>query len=243
MLLRIISLFLLGLVSLVWGQGSAENLARAQEGSGEESSPKQPTNKTSSFAGKMFESKAIQIKKHEGGQSELGKRLYASAGNSSYDGKQLQTSQECRYSGQKNEWSESGRSDFDGVIQENLRDRQEPLFQKKKEIQMIDLQSEEGPNWVTRRSPQYHKKNGELRLYEGRLVRVRERVNRQEDCTTRDLGAGKQEVFGPNEVKEMLKPKKELDAPQAALPSDQWVKAEPQSASRPVVADSSLSSP
>jgi hypothetical protein len=158
MLSRIISLFLLGLVSLGWGQGSAENLARAQEGSGEESSPKEPASKTSSFAGKMFESKSIQIKRHEEEQSELGKRLYASAGNSTYHARQLPTSQESRYSGQKNEWSESGRSDFDGVIQENLRDRQEPLFQKKKEIQMIDLQSEEGPNWVTRRSPQYHKK-------------------------------------------------------------------------------------
>jgi len=243
MLSRIIPLFLLGLVSLGWGQGSAENLARAQEGSREESSPKQPNNKTSSFEGKMFESKSIQIKKYEEGQSELGQRMYASVGNSSYHAGQLQTSQESRYSGQKNEWSESGRSDFDGVLHSNFRAGQASDFQKKSEIQMNDLTSKEGPNWVTRRSPQYHQKDGELRMYEGRLVRVRERVNRQEDCTTRDLGAGKQEVFGPNEVKEMLKQKKELDGPQPALPSDQWVKAEPQSASRPVVADSSLSSP
>ena len=243
MLLRIISLFLLGLVSLGWGQGSAENLARAQEGSGEESSPKEPTSKTSSFAGKMFESKSIQIKRHEEEQSELGKRLYASAGNSSYNARQLQTSQECRYSGQKNEWSESGRSDFDGVIQENLRDRQEPLFQKKKEIQMIDLQSEEGPNWVTRRSPQYHQKNGDLRMYEGRLVRVREKVSREEDLMRRDLGVGKQEIFNPDEVQKMLKPKNKRDELQTISPLDQQVKVESESAFQPVAVDSSLDSP
>jgi hypothetical protein len=243
MLSRIISLFLLGLVSLGWGQGSAENLSRAHEGSGEESSLKEPNRKTSSFAGKMFESKSIQIKRHEEEQSELGKRLYASAGNSSYDAKQLQTSQECRYSGQKNEWSESGRSDFDGVIQENLRDRQEPLFHKKKEIQMIDLQSEEGPNWVTRRSPQYHQKNGELRMYEGRLVRVREKVSREEDLMRRDLGVGKQEIFNPEEVQKLLKPKNKPSELQTILPSDQQVKAESESAFQPVVVDSSLDSP
>ena len=243
MLLKTVLLFLLGIVSMGWAEGSGENLPRAQEGSREQSGYKNPHNQTSAFAGKMFESKKIQIKSYEGAQSELGKQFYASAENSDYNTRHLQASKDSPYSARRSEWSESERSELDGVMQANLEAGRASAFQKKSEIQMNDLTSKEGPNWVTRRSPQYHQKNGELRLYEGRLVRVRERVNRQEDCTTRDLGAGKQEVFGPNEVKEMLKPKKELDAPQAALPSDQWVKAEPQSASRPVVADSSLSSP
>jgi hypothetical protein len=243
MLSRIIPLFFLGVVSLGWGEGSAENLARAQEGSGEESSPKQPNNKTSSFEGKMFESKSIQIKKYEEGQSELGQRMCASVGNSSYHAGQLQTSQESRYSGQKNEWSESGRSDFDGVLQSNVRAGQASDFQKKSEIQMNDLTSKEGPNWVTRRSPQYHQKNGELRMVEGRFTRVREKVTSEEDSNQRDLGVGKQEIFKPDEVQKMLEPQKKPNGTQPILPLYREVKAEPQSASRPGVVDSSPSSP
>jgi hypothetical protein len=44
-------------------------------------------------------------------------------------------------------------------------------------------------------------------MYEGRLVRVREKVSREEDSNRRDLGVGKQEVFNPDEVQKILKPK------------------------------------
>ena len=108
---------------------------------------------------------------------------------------------------------------------------------------MIDLQSEEGPNWVTRRSPQYHQKNGELRMYEGHLVRVREKVSREEDSAQRDLGVGKQEIFNPDEVQKMLKPKNKPTELKPIFPLDQQVKAESESASLPVVVDSSLDSP
>ena len=137
-----------------WAQGSAENLARLQEGMGEESLPKNPNNKTSAFATKMFESKEIQIKRYEGGQSGLGQQLYASVGNSDFNTRHLQASKESRYSASKSEWSDSERSDLDGVMQADLGDRQASTFQKKGEIQMNDLTSKEGPNWVTRRSPQ-----------------------------------------------------------------------------------------
>jgi hypothetical protein len=243
MLFQTVLILFLGLVSMGWGQGSADNLARAQEGMGERSSPRKPNDQISAFAGKMFESKEIQIKKCEGGQSELGQRMYASAGNSDYDMRHLQDFKESPYSVQRNEWSESKRSDLDGVMQADLEDRQASPFQKKSEIQMSALTSKEGPNWVTRASPQYHQKNGELRMHDGRLARVREKVSREEGSTQRDLGVGKQEIFNPDEVQKMLKPKNKPTELKPIFPLDQQVKAESESASLPVVVDSSLDSP
>ena len=236
-------LLLFGLVSMGWAEGSAENLARVQEGMGEESLPKNPSNKTSAFATKMFESKEIQIKRYEGGQSELKQQLYTSAENSDYNRRHLQAFKESPYSVRRNEWSESKRSNLDGIIQADLEDRQASTFQKKSEIQMSDLTSKEGPNWVTRRSPQYHQKNGELRMVEGRFTRVREKVTSEEDSNQRDLGVGKQEIFKPDEVQKMLEPQKRPNGTQPILPLYREVKAEPQSASRPGVVDSSPSSP
>lgn len=237
MLLKTVLLFLLGIVSMGWAQGSP------QEGMGVQSWRKNPDNQTSSFAGKMFESKEIQIKRYEGGQSELGQQLHASAGNSDFNTRHLQASKESRYSASRSEWSESERSELDGVMRADLGDRQASAFQKKGEIQMNDLTSKEEPNWVTRRSPQYHQKNGDLRMYEGRLVRVREKVSREEDLTRRDLGVGKQEIFNPDEVQKMLKPKNKRNELQTISPLDQQVKVESESAFQPVAVDSSLDSP
>jgi hypothetical protein len=191
----------------------------------------------------MFESKEIQIKRYEGGQSGLGQQLYASVGNSDFNTRHLQASKESRYSASKSEWSDSERSDLDGVMQADLGDRQASTFQKKGEIQMNDLTSKEGPNWVTRRSPQYHQKNGDLRMYEGRLVRVREKVSHEEDLMRRDLGVGKQEIFNPDEVQKMLKPKNKRNELQTISALDQQVKVESESAFQPVAVDSSLDSP
>jgi hypothetical protein len=125
----------------------------------------------------------------------------------------------------------------------DVEGKQPLAFQKKSEIQMNELTSKEGPNWVTRRSPQYHQKNSELRMYDGRLTRVREKVSRGEDSTQRDLGVGKQEVFKPDEVQKILKPQNKPNELQPILPLDQEAKAESRSAFQPVVVDSSLDSP
>jgi len=243
MLLKTVLLFLLGIVSMGWAEGSGENLPRAQQGRREQSWYKNPDNQTSAFAGKMFESKKIQIKSYEGAQSELGKQFYASAENSDYNTRHLQASKDSPYSARRSEWSESERSELDGVMQADLEAGKASAFQKKSEIQMNDLTSKEGPNWVTRRSPQYHQKNGDLRMYEGRLIRVREKVSREDDLTRRDLGVGKQEIFNPDEVQKMLKPKNKRNELQTISPLDQQVKVESESAFQPVALDSSLDSP
>jgi len=232
-----VSLLFLCLISMGWAQPCPQDRMR------EEFSSRNPNNKTSSFAGKMFESKEIQIKRYEGGQSDFGKRLYASAESSDYDTRHQQAVKESPYSVQRSKFSESKRSDLDGFMQADLEDRQPSAFKKKIENQMSDLTEKEGPNWVTRRSPQYCQKNGELRMYEGRLIRVSEKVSREEDLNRRDIGIGSQEIFNPDEVQKILKPPKKQNELQSGLPLDPQVKAESRSASRPVVADSSLDSP
>ena len=80
-------------------------------------------------------------------------------------------------------------------------------------------------------------------MYEGRLVRVREKVSREKDSAQRDLGVGKQEIFNPEEVQKLLKPKNKPSELQTIFPLDQQVKAESESAFQPVVVDNSLDSP
>ena len=80
--------------------------------------------------------------------------------------------------------------------------------------------------------------DGTMQMYEGRLQRVRQQVNREPSSADRDLGKGRREKYSPEEVQKMLKQQsgipeiKEIVRP--ALP----VRAESPVAFRPLAAGS-----
>jgi len=120
-------------------------------------------------------------------------------------------------------------------------DRFDPSFSKPQEARIREereLSSPEATGWSSRTSRMGQATEGTLQMYEGRLARVRERVNRDPVSTDRDLGNGRQEKYSPEEVQKILKQQpglpeiKEMVRP--ALP----VRAESPAASRPLAAGS-----
>ena len=80
--------------------------------------------------------------------------------------------------------------------------------------------------------------DGTLRMYEGRLVRVRQQVNQDATTTDRDLGDGHQEKFTPEEVQKILKKQPGLPEMKEVVRPAIPVRAESPVASRPLAAGS-----
>ena len=75
-------------------------------------------------------------------------------------------------------------------------------------------------------------------MYDGRLTRVRQRVNREATSTDRDLGEGRREKYNPEEVQKLLKQKPGLPEIQEMVRPALPVRAESPAASRPLAAGS-----
>jgi hypothetical protein len=243
MLLRAVSLVYLGLVSVGWAQGSAENLASAQEGMGEQSWPKKPGNQVSSLAGKMTDFKQIDMKNYERGKSFDGARVYEDRKESSLASTPLWEQRSSSLEGKDSSWSGRQASGLDARRNQKYGDGQISSWQKKEELEMRSVASKDGPDWISRTSPKFHTHEGGVVMYEGRLTRVRESVVRDDSLGKRDLGAGRKEMFSPNEVQRLLEAKGRTTDPHQPSPVKGEIKAGSAGAFRPVVAGSSPSSP
>ena len=243
MQLQIVSLFLLGLVSMGRAQGSAENLSRAQEGMGEQSWPKKPENQVSPFAGKMTDFKQIDMKNYEKGKSFHGARLYGDRKESSLASTPLWEQRSSKMGGKESSWSGRQTSGMDARRNHKYGYGQISSWQKKEELEMKSVASKEGPDWISRASPKFQSREGGAVVYEGRLTRVRESVVRDDSLGKRDLGEGRKEMFSPNEVQSLLGAKGRTIDPHQPSPVKGEIRAGSAGAFRPVVAGSSPSSP
>jgi hypothetical protein len=243
MLIMAVLLFLLGIVPMGWAQGSAENLARAQEGMGEQSWPKKPGNQESQFSGKMTDFKQIDMKNYEKGKSFHGARLYGDRKESRLASTPLWEERNSRMEGKDSAWSGRQASGLDARRNQKYGDGQISSWQKKEELEMRSVASKDGPDWISRTSPKFHTHEGGVVMYEGRLTRVRESVVRDDSLGKRDLGAGRKEMFSPNEVQRLLEAKGRTTDPHQPSPVKGEIKAGSAGAFRPVVAGSSPSSP
>ena len=242
MQLQIISLFLLGLVSTGWAQGSAENLSHAQEGMGEQSWPKKPGNQVSPFAGKMTDFKQMDMKNYEKGKSFDGARVYGDRKESTLASTPLWEQRSSRMGGKESSWSGRQTSGMDARRNQEYGDGQISSWQKKEELEMKSVASKDGPDWISRESSKFQSREGGVVMYEGRLTRVRETA-KDDSSGNRDLGEGRKEMFSPNEVQRLLEAKGRTTDPHQPSPVKGEIKAESAGAFRPVVAGSSPNSP
>ena len=243
MLLQTAFLFCLGLVSIGWAQGSAENLSRAQEGMGQQSWPKKPGNQVSSFAGKMTDFKQIDMKNYEKGKSFDGSRVYGDRKESSLASTPLWEQRTSKLEGKDSSWSGRQASGMDARRNQKYGDGQISSWQKKEELEMRSVASKDGPDWISRASPKFQSREGGVVMYEGRLTRVRESAVRDDSLGKRDLGEGRKEMFSPYEVQRLLEVKGRTSDPHQPSPVKGEIKAESAEAFRPVVAGSSPNSP
>jgi hypothetical protein len=243
MLLRAVSLVYLGLVSVGWAQGSAENLASAQEGMGEQSWPKKPGNQVSSLAGKMTDFKQIDMKNYERGKSFDGARVYEDRKESSLASTPLWEQRSSSLEGKDSSWSARQASGMDARRNETYGDGQISSWQNKEELAMKSVASKDGPDWISRASPKFQNHEGGAVMNEGRLTRVRESVVRDDSLGKRDLGEGRKEMFSPNEVQSLLEAKGRTLDPHQPSPVKGEIRVGSAGAFRPVVAGSSPNSP
>jgi hypothetical protein len=243
MLLQTLPLLLLGLVSMGWAEGSAENLARAQDGMGEQSWPKKPGTQVSQFSGKMTDFNQIDIKNYEKGKSFDGARIYGDRKDSSLASTPLWEQRTSKLEGKDSSWSGRQASGMDVRRNEAYGDGQISSWQKKEEFEMKSVASKDGPDWISRASPKFQNHIGGVVAYEGRLTRVRETVVRDDSLGKRDLGEGRKEMFSPAEVQRLLEAKGRTTDPHQLSPVKGEIRAGSAGAFRPVVAGSSPSSP
>jgi len=187
-----------------WGdENSARRLGSAQSGMAEASWPRKPDDRLSPLSGKMKDSQEISVRyygkeKEFRGQSAEGWQKEAAFGKkANWEGASGRKWEEARWE-QGRDW---------------VTDRGEiKTFQLQKElasertVKMPEMERETAQGWASRASRAARMgggREGSLRMYEGRLTRVREQVW-QEETNARDLGAGRQEKFSPAEVEKML---------------------------------------
>ena len=243
MIVLILFLILGVLLGNVFGETSAGNLADAQQGMADSSWPKKPGSQVSSFSGKMTDFKQLDMKNYEKGKSFQGARLYGDQKESKLVSTPLWEKGISSYSGKESSWSGKQASGMDGAKSSSFASGRESSWQNKSMGQLGSIARKESPDWASRTSPKFQKQDGGLPMYEGRLTRIRETVPRQEPGEGRDLGEGKKETFNPSEVQRLLEQRGRTVDPHHSNPEKVPIRAGSGEAFRPVVADSSTSSP
>ena len=193
----------IGLASGLPGVGeenSAQRLESIQKGMAEASWPRKPDNRLSPLSGKMKDSQEISVRyygkdKEFRAQTAEGWRKEASLGQrAAWEAASGREWEEARW-GQGREWtSRRGESE---------KFQRQAELASEQAVTMREMERETAPGWSSRAARMAGGREGFLRMYEGRLTRVRQQVW-QESENARDLGAGRQEKFSPADVEKML---------------------------------------
>jgi len=181
-------------------ESSSQRLTKTQEGMAEASWPRKPDNRLSPLSGKMKDSQEISVRyygkeKEFRGKSAEGWMKEASLGRkANWEGAPGRKWEEARW-GQDLDWvSDKGES-------EKFHTQKDLAMEQT--LPMREMDRETAAGWSSRAARMGGGREGSLRMYEGRLTRVRQQVW-QESEDARDLGAGRKETFSPQEVDKML---------------------------------------
>ena len=193
----------IGLTSVLSGLGeenSAHRVENAQQGMAEGSWPRKPDDRLSPLSGKMKDSREISVRyygkeKEFRGKSAGGWMKEASLGRKAeWEGAAGRKWEEERW-GQDRDWA-SGQG-------QNEKFEPSRELAKEQTLKYREVEREPAADWSSRSARLGAGREGGLRMYEGRLTRVREQVWRESEGA-RDLGPGRQEKFSPAEVEKML---------------------------------------
>ena len=198
--------FLLGLVtglSVAEEETSSQRLAKSQEGMAEASWPKKPDNRLSPLSGKMKNVTEISPRFYGEEKEFRTRQLGEWQRESAWKGKTAgDVSVHSRW--QDDRWDRN-------VSWKNAKTQHEAfqLSSQAEPGQILvprNLPRVPAPDWAARSSVAGIRDQESLRMYEGRLTRVRQQVTARETDSEneRDLGPGRQEQFQPGEVEKML---------------------------------------
>ena len=196
------SLILLMALSLAaWAEeeNSVQRLENAQKWMAEGSWPRKPDNRLSPLSGKLKDMTEISPRFY-GEEKEFRTRSWGDAEKETaassfhWQAPNGRKWEEARWN-QAGEWAD--RENRNAKFQPSADSGESRILSYR------ELSRESAPEWSSRSSSLAGGTDGSLRMYEGRLIRVREQVVREEK-SARDLGPGRQEKFSPEEVEKML---------------------------------------
>ena len=223
------------LISSLRAQESGSAMNSAQKGLADTSWPKKPSNQVSPFSGKMKDVKQIDQKEYAAGKEFKTGRLYEDRKDSSMtsvpmwaksSSSSLNNKESSLSSHSASRWDRSENSRFSQGTSSSL--------QGKQKLEQKEFAQKEAPEWSSRTSRTFQGENGTRKMYQGRLIHVRERLSYDEPKTERDLGEGRKEMFTPSEVKKILEGRPIPTDPLQKAPVQVPVKAESPMASLPL---------
>ncbi len=221
------------LISSLPAQDSGSAMNSAQKGLADSSWPKKPGNQVSSFSGKMKEVKQIDQKEYAPGKEFKSGRLYEERKESSMASVPMWAGSSTAVANKESSLGAHGASSWDQTENTRFSQKTKSSFQGRDILEQKEITHKDTGEWSSRISRTFQNEDGTRQMYQGRLIRVRERVTQDDPSMGRNLGEGKKEVFSPSEVKEILEGKPApIDSLQKA-PVKVPVKAESPMASLP----------
>ena len=233
-----LSLFLAMLsISQLPAQESAREMMSVQEGLAESSWPKKPGNQISPLSGKMKDVKQIDQKEYVTGKEFKSGRLYEDRKESSMASVPMWDRSSSTIKNKESSLSTHGNSPWDRSENSRFSKEANSTLQRKENLEQKEFAHKTADDWSSRTSRTFQNEDGTRQMYQGRLIRVRERVARDEPNTGRDLGEGKKEMYSPAEVRKILEGQPAPIDPLQKAPVKVPIKAESPMASLPSSAD------
>ena len=232
-----LGLFLLMLlISPISAQESASAMNNAQQGLADTSWPKRPGNQVSPLSGKMKDVKQIDQKVYAAGKEFKSDRLYEEPKESRVTSVPMWARSSTTVANKESSLGAHGTSSWDQTENTRFVQGRSSSLQARENLEQKEIAHKESRDWSSRTSRTFQSEDGTKQMYQGRLIRVRERVAQDNPNMGRNLGEGKKEIFSPSEVKKMLEGKPvpidplqkapvkvptKAESPMASLPSPQ----------------------
>ena len=181
-------------------ENSAQRLENAQKGIAEASWPRKPDNRLSPLSGKMKDTQEITPRFY-GQDKEFRTKVWGDSEKEANQASSLSWQGPTGRRWEEARWNQTG----DWAEQETRNEKFQPAAESgvARILAYRDLSLKAAPAWSSRPAPFAQGGDASLRMYEGRLTRVRKQVN-QEEKSLRDLGGDQQEKFSPAEVEKIL---------------------------------------
>lgn len=191
---------LLTACSLVAGETSAGRLEDAQEDPANASWPRKPDARLSPLSGKMKSISEISPRYYGQGREFSTIRLDPFEKKSSLGDRPAWEREDGPHR-ELERWG--GGAEFAGGEKKSGRYQAQQTLASSETRVFRQIPGETASGWSSRSDRVTQKSDGGLRMYEGRLTRVRARMV-EEEKSVRDLGEGRKESYRPDQVEKML---------------------------------------
>ena len=187
-------------LTAVGEENSAQRLENAQQGMASGSWPRKPDDRLSPLSGKMKDSREISMR-YYGQEKEFRAKPADEWMKEAAWGREVSWKGTSGRRWEEARW-EQGRDRVSGQVQ-NERFQPGRELAKEQMLTYREVEQKSATDWASRSARLGSGRDGSLRMYDGRLTRVREQVW-EEQPKERELGPGRQEKFSPQEVERML---------------------------------------